>query len=303
MTSRRRFLTITAAAFALPSLGQARDIYTWQGIALGARATIRLDHPDAKAITAGIADEISRLEDIFSLYRGESALSRLNRAGALQAPPFELLECLSLAGAVHRASGGRFDPTVQPLWAAYAEAASQGKRPDADTLAQVRANTGWSGVSLNEGAITLRPGMALTLNGIAQGYIADRVAQMLSDQGLDDILIDTGEFRALGGHPHGGDWPVTLTSGGQVPLRARALATSAPLGTTFDEGETLGHILDPQSGLPAPALWREISVSAGSAALADALSTAACLIATSDEIGTCLAQFPDAHLEAAIATA
>src|SRR5690606_25295461 len=122
--TRRRLMTISAALAVLPAAARAEGgtARQWTGQALGARASIRLDHPDGAAIAARVMAEIGRLEDILSLYRPGSALSRLNREGRLAAPPFELLECLSLAGAVHRASGGRFDPTVQPLWALWAEA-------------------------------------------------------------------------------------------------------------------------------------------------------------------------------------
>jgi thiamine biosynthesis lipoprotein len=299
MTTRRRFLAISAAAIAVPGMSRAQPLHVWQGTALGARATLRLAHPDAKAISARVAAEISRLEDIFSLYRPASALSRLNRDARLDNPPFELLECLSLAGAVHGASGGRFDPTVQPLWAGYAEASALGALPGEAALARARALAGWGGVTLDAAAITLRPGMALTLNGIAQGFIADRVAALLSAEGLGDILIDTGEFRALGRNPEGGAWRVKLAAGGEVALESRALATSAPLGTTFDEGARLGHILDPRTGRPAQTPWREITVSAGAAALADALSTAACLCDSRAEIDALLAPFRDARLETA----
>ncbi|PVA11690.1 thiamine biosynthesis protein ApbE [Pelagivirga sediminicola] len=301
MTTRRRFLTISAAALALPAAGFAQPVHTWQGAALGTTATLRLAHPDAKAISARVAAEISRLEDVFSLYRPQSALMRLNREGHLAAPPFELLECLSLAAAVHAASGGRFDPTVQPLWAAYAEASALGTLPDDASLSRARAQAGWERVALDPASITMAPGMALTLNGIAQGYIADRIAGMLETEGLTDILIDTGEFRALGGRPDGSAWPVKLAAGGSVALRARALATSAPLGTTFDERATLGHILDPVTGKPARAMWREITVSARSAALADALSTAACLFEDAAQMQACIVAFEGAALESAIA--
>jgi thiamine biosynthesis lipoprotein len=300
MTTRRRFLAISAAAFALPNAARAQAIYTWSGIALGAGATIRLAHPDAAAITGRAAVEIERLEGIFSLYRADSALSKLNRDGALEEPPFELLECLSIAGAVHHATDGRFDPTVQPLWATYAEAAAQGSAPDGKALEQALAVTGWSGVTLDAAAITLRPGMALTLNGIAQGYIADRVTALLAADGLTDILVDTGEFRALGGQPQGGAWPVKLAQGGQVALTSRAVATSAPLGTRFDAAGTLGHILDPRTGLTATARWRGISISSASAARADALSTAACLMDSTDQINASLAVFQDCRLESAV---
>ncbi|MDU9005597.1 FAD:protein FMN transferase [Sedimentitalea todarodis] len=299
MTNRRRFLAISAASIALPGGAFAQPVHVWQGTALGARASLHLAHPDAQAICARVASEISRLEDIFSLFRPHSALSELNRSGTLQGPPFELLECLSLAGAVHAASGRRFDPTIQPLWASYAEASALGKLPEDRALARARTLTGWAHVSLEPDRISMRPGMALTLNGIAQGYVADRVASMLTAEGLTNILIDTGEIRALGGRPGGGAWRVQLAAGGEVSISTRALATSAPLGTTFDEGETVGHILDPRTGLPTQSNWREITVSARSAALADALSTASCLFQSRPEIEAFLAEFTDAKLEAA----
>jgi thiamine biosynthesis lipoprotein len=252
------------------------------------------------AITARIGTEISRLEDIFSLYHPQSALSQLNTSGVLNSPPFELLECLSLAGAVHAASDGRFDPTIQPLWACYAEASATDVMPQEAARSSAHALTGWDRVRLDAASVTLQPDMALTLNGIAQGYIADCVADMLAAEGLTNILIDTGEFRALGQQPDGRPWPVKLAAGGQVPLVARALATSAPLGTTFDESGNVGHILDPRTGHPSQVMWREITVSAKSAAVADALSTAACLFKERSAMVGFLAKFEGAKLEAAV---
>ncbi len=303
MLNRRRFLTISALCATLPSLARAAadPVYVWSGVALGARATIRIAHPDAAAITARAAAEIDRLEDVFSLYRAESALMRLNAGGRIDAPPPELLECLTLAGSVHRATRGLFDPTVQPLWSLWAARAAEGTRPTRRELAEARALGGWQDLRYSASAISLAPGMALTLNGIAQGYIADRVAALLQAEGLSDILIDTGEHRAIGGRPDGGPWPVRLAQGGEVDLRSRALATSAPLGTVFDAAGSLGHILHPASGEPAASLWRGVSVSAPSAAMADALSTAACLAATRDEIDAFAAAFSGARCESAVA--
>ena len=299
--TRRRLITISAAMALLPAVARAERGTTrqWTGQALGARASIRLDHPDGEAIAARAMAEIDRLEDVLSLYRQGSALSRLNREGHITAPPFELLECLSLAGAVHHASGGRFDPTVQPLWALWAEAAAAGIRPDARSIETVRRKVGWSKVELDAAAISMQPGMALTLNGIGQGYVADRVAALLEAEGLTDILVDTGELHALGGKPEGGGWPVRLETGERLALRQRSLATSAPLGTTFDESGQDGHILDPATGMPARANWNSVSISAPSAAISDALATAACLMPDREAILAMTDHFAGARLEAA----
>lgn len=301
MLTRRRFLAISAACAASPAALRAQtQPFVWTGVALGARASLRLTHPEAPAIAARVAAEIDRLEGVFSLYRTDSALMELNRSGRLDAPPFELLECLSLAGSVHRASGGLFDPTVQPLWAAYAEAAVQGRLPDAATRDAARRLTGWDRLRIAPDHLRMDPGMGLTLNGIAQGYIADRVATMLQADGLTDILIDTGELRALGGRADGDAWPVRLAQGGAVALRGRALATSAPLGTTFDAAGHVGHILNPLTGFAAAAQWRGVSISAPSAALADALSTAACLMEGAASVQALCARFADVRLEALV---
>jgi thiamine biosynthesis lipoprotein len=278
--TRRRFLSIAAAATALAGApAAAAPVTRWRGVALGSAASITLAHPRADRLIAAALAEIDRLEDVFSLYRPGSALARLNAAGTLEAPPLDLVECLALAGAVHHATGSAFDPTVQPLWAAYATAWAAGHPPAPQAVAAAQALTGWSGVSVAPDRVAFaRPGMALTLNGIAQGFIADRVARLFAAEGLGDVLIDTGEALARGRDPFGTPWEAVLPDGRREPLSDTALATSAPLGTAFDAAGTQGHILDPATGRPAAPRWRFVTIAAPAAALADALSTAACLL-------------------------
>ena len=299
--TRRRFLTIaSAAALSLPLAGRAgaATLREWRGIALGAEARLILDHPKADSLIAAAREEISRLEAVFSLYRAESELSRLNATGQLDAPSTDMVALLSLAGLAHEATGGLFDPTVQPLWAAYATAAAEGRAlPEADRKA-AQALTGWRGVTVTPDRVVLaRPGMALTLNGIAQGYITDRVAARLAGLGAGDLLCSMGEIAAIGHAPDGGPWPVTLTDGQRIGLSNRALASSAPSGTAFDAAGRLGHILDPQTGLPSAAPVSLVSVSAPSAAVADALSTAGCLM-TRPELDRAAARFDAVRIEA-----
>lgn len=293
--SRRRFLAISAAVVGVgltPGIGQAGlPLHRWRGIALGAKAEIRLYHPDvavAEDLLASAEAEIRRLEAIFSLYQTDSALARLNRDGWITAPPLDLVELLGLSGQIYRASDGAFDPSIQPLWQLYAEhyaAANGGPQStlDSDSIETVRARTGFHHVAIAADEIRFaRPGMALTLNGIAQGFITDRVAKLLRDGGMSDILVDLGEIRASGSDVSGEGWAVGLdpshTEGSgaeRVLLRDRAVASSACLGTTFDADGRIGHILDPRTGKPARSNFSGASVVASSAALADGLSTAA----------------------------
>jgi len=275
MTTRRRFLTILAGAAVLPTLTNAAA--SWRGIALGAEAQIILDHPNADALIASTVAEISRLEGLFSLHQN-SELTRLNAAGTLANPAPEMLELLSICSAINARTGGAFDPTIQPLWALYAESFAAGTAPTDTQISKV--NTGWRHVRFSPNEVSFaQPKMALTLNGIAQGFIADKISALLRGHGVENVLVNTGEIMALGTAPDGAAWPVSLAnSGGQTArLSNSAIATSAPLGTTFDTSSTMGHILDPRTGKPG-GQWAQVSVNATTAATADGLSTAFCLM-------------------------
>lgn len=293
--TRRRFLTIASAAcLAAP----AANAFRWQGTALGIRAQIVLDHPRAIAITVAAKAEIDRLEDIFSLYRPESELSRLNEFGVLRAPSFELLECLTVARDVHAVTGGRFDPSVQPLWRAMAMSYRHGHSPLHADLEDARVRIGFDRVRFDAACVSVGHGQELTLNGIAQGYVADRVARLMRAEGVRDVLIDTGEIVVLGSADTGVGWPVTIAGEANARhLTGRALATSAPLGTTVDAGGMVGHIIDPRHGRRVAPTIRQISVSASSAAMADGLSTGLCLATDRREAERLLSKVKDARLE------
>ena len=287
--TRRRFIAIAAIAaggMAFARAGSASGtLHAWRGVALGAEASIRLSHPDAgearRLIDACVA-EIARLERIFSLYRTDSALSRLNAEGRLELPPLELVELLGRAAAVSEATGGVFDVTVQPLWQRYADHFSiPGADPAGPRVDDVLPLIGWRDISIGTDRIALaRPGMAVTLNGIAQGYITDRVTDMLRAAGMAHVLVDLGEIRALGTHPDGRPWRVGLADPAdptrvteRLDLADAALATSGGYGTCFDATGRHTHLIDPRTGRSAPA-QRSVSVTAGSATIADAASTA-----------------------------
>lgn len=120
---RRRFFGITAAAAGFPLLPFGAAAATprlriWSGVALGADAMLQVHHPDpatADRLIAAALAEVRRLEAIMSLYQPDSALMRLNRAGALDDPPPDLVRVLGESAEYHALMGGMFDVTVQPL--------------------------------------------------------------------------------------------------------------------------------------------------------------------------------------------
>jgi thiamine biosynthesis lipoprotein len=122
--------------------------------------------------------------------------------------------------------------------------------------------------------------MALTLNGGAQGYITDRVADVLRAHGFDRMLVDMGEPRALSAKPDGSAWRIGIANPADtsrivttLEVVNQCVATSGGYGTLFDEAGTFTHLIDTRTGRTAPALLG-VSVVADSGTIADGLSAA-----------------------------
>jgi thiamine biosynthesis lipoprotein len=310
--TRRRTLRLLAGisglALSAPFGGEAlasqntadSSLHTWQGIVLGAQASLAIYHPDrdkARGLIAAALAEIERLERIFSLYRPDSALVQLNASGRLDHPPLELVALLGRAKQWSERTGGAFDVTVQPLWSLYrdhfAAARPAPEGPGAEALAAARRLVDYRAVAIEPRRIELaRRGMAVTLNGIAQGYITDRVAELLRAEGLGHVLVDLGELRALGRHPDGRAWRVGLVD----PLEPDRLR--ATLAIDERAAGRFHHVLNPRTSRPGAGLLAA-SVVAEQASDADACSTA--ILASRDALAALLID-PPASLSKIVTT-
>ena len=298
--TRRRLITVAAAAAGLPLIlkagGVQARLITWEGTTLGAPSSIKLvaaDEAKARAAIAAALAELERLEQVFSVYRADSAISALNRDGRLDAAPADFVALLSKSLELARVSGGAYDPTIQPVWQTYfrhfTQANPDPEGPARRDLDAALALVGWQGVDIAGTSVRFaRPGMALTLNSGAQGYITDRVADVLRGHGFDRMLVDMGEPRALSTKPDGSAWRIGIADPAD-PSRAiteidvvdKAVSTSGGYGTLFDDAGRFTHLIDPRSGGTAPALL-SVSVVADTATRADGLSTALLMAAAGD---------------------
>lgn len=287
------------------AVGQLEPIF-WQGQALGAPAKIILYHSDRVAADRLLRESVSeaqRLEDIFSLYRADSELARLNRSGALASPSVEMIELLTICHSCWQLSGGLFDPTVQPLWQCLKQHFSR-PHPDPDGPPQAEwsaalRKVGFDEVLFNGTRIAFnKPGMALTLNGIAQGYVTDRVVAQLRRAGVEHALVDMGEYRAIGSQPDLRPWHIGIadleaevTPDEFIDIENQGLATSSFMGFRFEESGRFNHLLNPKTGFSA-AIYNRVSVVAGEAARADAWATAFSLM-DENQIRATLKHLPD----------
>ncbi|HSV67736.1 MAG TPA: FAD:protein FMN transferase, partial [Mycobacteriales bacterium] len=159
---------------------------------------------------------------------------------------------------------------------------------DPATRLTVRRLVSWHDVRLDGRLLTVPPGVRLDLGATAKAWAADRAATLLAERLGCGVLVSLGGDIAVAGEPPGGGWRVRVQDvtghpaepppgpSALVTLSYGGLATSTTMARRWQRGgRQLHHILDPRSGLPAPPVWRTVSVAAPTALAANVASTTA----------------------------
>jgi thiamine biosynthesis lipoprotein len=284
---RRTFITASLGAMAATAASAwppGSRLYTGAALGFGTTIALQVVHDNADVAAAAIHAGLraaQRVDQLMSIYRPGSQVGRLNASGVLADPDPQLLAVLAQARQLSEWSEGAFDITVQPLWQAYSQAAAAGTLPSDAERIRARALADWRQVEFDRREVRLhRPGMAITLNGLAQGYAADMALAAVQAHGVRNALLDTGEFIARGQKLHRRPWALGIRD----PRDAEALAatmqivgcgvaTSGDYATTFSSDYRHHHIFDPALG-DSPTELASVTVMAPTALLADGLSTA-----------------------------
>ena len=293
-TKRRQILalfcsTVALSQWPLVSLANSNEVelLEWRGIALGADAQLKIYHEDkheARHLLQAILKEVQRQERLFSLYRDDSVISHLNNEGEVSGFSHDFYWLMSLADEHVRLTHGVFDPTVQILWETYRDYLIENPQASLEELkarmTEVRHLLGWDGIQLTPNRIRLaKPGQRITLNGIAQGFITDRVTDLMQQRGVDHALINMGEIRGL--LPLGkAPWSLGIADpldASQIlktlELGNQAMATSSSRGTYLSYEKSINHIFDPATS-QSDERYLSVTVIAPTATQADALATA-----------------------------
>ncbi len=296
--TRRRFLHLsglTALSLlggALPrppealaaGLGRGLKICRRSQLLMGTYVTLTTVDDSVDRCRTAMAEawtEMERLTQILTRHDPAAPLAELAARGRLQKPEPELIAVLEAAAGYHHLSEGRFDVTVAPLIDAIQDSFARFHRPPEEArLERLLALVDGRAIKFNAQEIRLlKEGMALTLDGLAKGFIVDRAAESLKKSGLKHALINAGgDIRALGGKGRS-PWRVGVLDptrpdhrGPVIPLIDQALATSGDYEVYWDSQKLHHHIIDPSRGR-SPVLLTSASVKAKTCLEADALST------------------------------
>lgn len=228
--------------------------------------------------------ELHRLDALLSISQKDSEIYALNRKGSG-------VLSQEVCGLVFRAlqladdTKGAFDPTVYPLMELWGFPAEQYHIPVQSELEHVNAAVGYGQVHCQGGSdFTLPSGGGIDLGGIAKGYAAQQVIDVLSNNAIPSAIISLGgNVGTLGQKPDGSSWTVAIEnpdrSGnylGELTLDGGCFAiTSGGYQRYFEQDGTIyHHILDPHTGYPAQSDLTSVTIISQDGTAADAYSTA-----------------------------
>ncbi len=272
-----------------------------RGEMLGTSYSIKADlPPNAVSEVAKRASELDlQMKAEMSIFNKESQLNNINNNTDLSITP-ALERNIMLADSVSRLSGGIYDITVAPLVKAWGFANADDKvaSPNIDSLLEF---VGYDKISIRDGVLCKSdPRIQIDLNSIAKGYTVDRLAEIISDMGAKNYMVEIGgEIRLQGRNPKGEAWKVGIEQpfDGNVmvgefleqrvaiadTLAMRAVATSGNYRRFYinDEGDKIVHVINPITGTSAQSSLLSVTVLAPTCALADAYATM--LLAAGDQ--------------------
>lgn len=275
-------------------------------------------------------DTIRDLEKQLSRTLEDSEVSRLNAAGggAMEIGE-DLLALLRSAQRYYELTDGAFDVTVAPVVSAWGFTADSFRVPARGELEELLALVDGSQVSITpsldsngdgpKAAVTLGPGQSIDLGGLAKGYAADKIVEVLREHDVPRANINLGgNVLAYGDRPDGTPWRVGVQDparvgeqnafAGVLALTDSFAVTSGGYQRYFEQdGKTYHHIIDPATGCPADSGLASVTVVADigeghPGTMCDALSTALFVMGEEQALDFWRGGVPDSHFELVLVT-
>lgn len=231
-------------------------------------------------------DEVKRIENLISDWIPESQISKVNLNAGISAIPVdeEVYYLVERAIKVSKLTNGAFDISYASMDRIWKFDGSMKQMPTEKEIKKSVEKVGFEKIILNDTDKTIflsQKGMKLGLGGIGQGYIADKIKELLQKKGCKAGLVNvSGDINVWGHQLNGDPWIVAIVN----PMNKEKVFATFPLVDSAVEtsgnyekyvifnGKRFSHIIDPRTGYPSSGII-SVSVFAKQTEIADALAT------------------------------
>ena len=290
--------TLVAAAMLLLLPNKPKlQYYHHQGHIFGTYYNIRYE--GSQDLHEAIQQRLKDFDYSLSMFNKESVISRVNRNEPVEVDSLFAL-MFAEAQQISQLSGGAFDITVAPLvhaWGFGKKTNDPKVKAQEINIDSIKAFVGYHKIQLQDlHVLKADDRITLDASAIAKGYACDVVANLLREQGCENLLVDIGgEVVMQGLNDRGQAWRVGISkpkidaTGMENELQEVIESTQLCMATSgnylqyyFVDGQRRSHTIDPRSGRPVEHSLLSATVVANSCMRADALATA-CMVLGANE--------------------
>ncbi len=240
--------------------------YQITGYAQGTDYTVTYYAKDSLISKRSIDSILVVIDSSMSLYKPYSLINRINNDDGRPVVVDEhFYRVLKRSFEIHRDSKGIFDITVAPLvqlWGFGVEAIDH--FPDSAVIDEALACVGMDKIRLKGRRLEKKKAcVQLDMNGVAQGYSVDILADHIESKGIIHYVVELGgELRVRGPKPDGKPMRIGIErppsqDGGRVVIndvmevRSGAITTAGSYRKFLQDGDRrVSHHIDPKSGYP-----------------------------------------------------
>ena len=235
-----------------------------------------------KGVTDAVA-EIQRLDNLLSIGKEDSEISKLNKSGSA-ALSDDTAVMVAKALDLYKSTGGAFDITVLPLMELWGFTIQEYYVPTEDEIQSTLQRVGADKLAWDESTQTLTLGdkQEIDLGGIAKGFTSSRIMEIFKKDGVTCGMVSLGgNVHLLGTKQDGSAWRVGIQDPnntddmlGVLQANDCAVITSGAYERNFEkDGVTYHHIIDPATGKPSNSGLTSVTIVSKDGTLADGLST------------------------------
>ncbi len=262
----------------------AQTKYTKELFAMGTSVTLTAYGENAETAVEKSANDLLLWQSLWSTRSDDSELSKANHA---EGEPTKISDVtanlLRFTLEMSEKTGGRLDPTVQPLMNVWGFTDRNFKVPTDEELNAAKALVGYQKVSLEGNTLTMPAGMQLDFGAVAKGYACDLITDDWKAQGITSGLVNLGgNIAVIGKNETDENWKIAVQNPndnsaiGILNVTDCSVVTSGSYIRYFEDenGNTYGHIMNPATGYPVKGDIKSVTVVGKDSKVCDALATA-----------------------------
>lgn len=236
----------------------------------------------------GVDSLLDAVDSSLSIYKGYSLINRFNLSPRGVKTDRFMRDVVQHSLDLHRETEGLFDITVLPLVEAWGfGAAKPVVKADSASIHAILPCIGSDKILLKgDSLIKTNACTRIDVNGIAQGYSVDLLADYLLSHGVKNFLVELGgEIRVNGKKPDGSLMSIGIESPSpsleEEPIRKKINLSKGAVTTSgnyrkyiMQQGKRISHLVDPRTGYSFQNELIAVTVIADRAIEADGLDNA-----------------------------